>query len=364
MRTSIAAIAVLAAAATSVATPALAQPSVTDSAAASVSLPRMGKSIGWSAAIRHQTDLWDGKGSLVLVSPQGALSTVGKVADNTAVVDVDAQRQLVLTETITGEGLDQTSLTVWNLNTGKQTHAKPPSGHQWTSPQLAGGNLLLSDGDPSGKTLTQVRSVSGALVRSFPQLGGGLGSSPGGRLAYESTTERIYERNLTTGSVRSTPLPSAVRDAGQCGYAGMWSAGQVKVFCTDDGMTARGRSMSITTANGRSAMLSPQGTGIAMPTTPKTVNVPSGDFGEGGQEVRVAQSGGGYKKLSLGAASSVIGAVGSTAYVLNVPDGGNLETDLWLGRYDLKTNKLTKLAGHGSGSGGVVTSAITVDGRH
>ncbi|KNX36153.1 hypothetical protein [Luteipulveratus halotolerans] len=316
--------------------------------------------LGWSAAIRHQSNFGDGKGTLVLVPPTGGIMTMGAVSDDASVSDVSQDARKVLTARFqTGEGL---RVTVWDTATRTPTYFRVAGPNSVIEVRFGGDGILVKrDGKIESRTL------SGTLVRSYtaPSSLGSLEVSPNGATTYWSIGDSIQQRDAKTGALQKTyAVPTAYRGAaGDCWTSGTWDSTSLRLACTGDGVGTE-QTFRLVRSTGQSTAIGPANSAIAFPTSPKWMAKQN----RGNDSAIGFMYGSGFVELTgyFGLGSpSITGAYSNLAYVNNFQSGAaSTPAYLWLGKYDISTNTMTRLAGAGSSSGGVITQAQTVDGHH
>ncbi|MDF8264725.1 hypothetical protein [Luteipulveratus flavus] len=335
---------------------------LTAGSASAVTLPAPGSTaLGWSAAIRHASGLHDGRGTLVLVPPSGGIVTIGSVSDDAWLADVSPDGRKVITARIqAGEGL---RATVWDTATKKATYFRVAGQTPGNVDLAFGGDGILLH--PRGYNV-QSRRIDGSFVRSWASYGEDTTPSPNGALVYQANDTRIYERNAKTGVVsRSWAVPAAYRGAERfCKVGQQWDAASVSVDCNGGGL-GMDQTFRLVTATGAMTAMSPQNSAHASPTSPKRVaEVGSNCNAVGYVDQTGYHSLPGMQSEDADSSTSLSGAFSSSAYFASSSCFTDTANRWWLGKYDLTTNRVTRLAGSGTTSGGMIAQAQTIDGHH
>ncbi|AKU18085.1 hypothetical protein [Luteipulveratus mongoliensis] len=339
-----------------------AQPSYAtgQSGASTAALPPAGSyAYGWSAVVRHSTDTDDNKGALAIVSPTGSLTTIGPVSDDAGLQDTTQDMRHVLTSRHQD---GQYRITVWDTATKKPTYFRVPD-HGINGLYLAfGGDGILVQ---AGTGPVESRTLTGALVRTLSAPSTRFSASPGGSVFYQTKGKTIVTRNAKTGAVLHTwAIPARYAgELGQCDVAQQWDATSVSLDCSLE--LGDYQSFRIDTATGKTTPITPQSTAFAYPTTAKRLVSEPGESNIVGYLVGSTVHDLPGLKNGYYSDYQVSGAYGSTAYVDEFVWAENKpHPTASLLKYDLATNAITRVAGSGSPSGGVISYATTIDGHH
>ena len=281
------------------------------------------------------------------------------MSDDASVADISQDARKVLTSRFQwGEGL---RVTVWDTATRTPTYFRVAGPDSVIEVQFGGDGILVKrDGKVESRTL------SGTLVRSYtaPDAMASLEVSPDGATAYWSVGDAVQQCDARTGVLqKSWPVPTAYRGAaGDCWASGTWDSTSLRLACTGDGVGSE-QTFRLVKSTGQTTAIGPANSAIAVPTSPKWM----AQQNRGDDAAIGFMHGSGFVELTgyFGLGSpSITGAYANNAYISNLPLPGQSASYMWLGKYDISANTMTRLAGSGSASGGVITQAQTIDGHH
>lgn len=312
-----------------------------------------GTAWGYTAAIRHVKSDWDGQGKLVLVAPDGRFKTIGAVSDYASVFDVSSNARTIVTGFYANTGREL-RLTIWDSASGKPTYLRVKNGNG--TALTAAGIVVARDG-----LAAQLYSRSGQLQRTFTGASGrDVVASPNGtKVLLATTAGRVQVRDARTGKVTATiPLP---RSQSSC-LPGFARDTEITLTCTGSSSDA-----STVYRAGYSA------------ATPTKVASPAADartVADGmvyryadGDTTLVAppiwrRANGSTVRLAVKAATQdgygIVGAYKDSVFL--APQNLEWAPSGKVVRQTLSTGKQTVLAGPGTRTGGLISSAKTVDG--
>ncbi|TWP37655.1 hypothetical protein [Leekyejoonella antrihumi] len=312
---------------------------------------------GYGAAIRHVVSDHDDQGTLVLVKPQGGITTLGQVSDDADIEDVSNDaREVVTARSQTG----QTRVTVWDTKTHTPHYFRIKG--EYTALKFAGHRLIASS-----TTATTLRTTTGSVVRSYRAVTGDDGwwspvISPTGAYFALSTSGGIDVVRVSDGSlVRKVAVPKGYAT---CDPMHGWDSSSFVMTCTaNTGYAGDNQPFRAGyTSTAKSAALAPSSAGDVRNTSPVRVNQ---SFSGGCVAPAGYYTGSTWHQLPLsktdGTGPSVVGGVGSSLYLLQ--SSCSSAKPGFVQRYDLKTKRFTNLAGTAKTGGGIITQAVMVDGR-
>lgn len=312
---------------------------------------------GWIAAIRHAKSADDNTGTLVMISPAGTRSTIGKVSDNARIDDVSADGRYVITSLSTAQG--QVRATVWDTTTRKASYFRPAGGATNTQ----GGRIaftttgVIAQTEFDGKA-SQVETFnrSGVRLSSWPSAAatGRIAVSPDGGRVAQVVGSKALHRNPSGTLVHTSQLPAAVAKQ-NCAAANSYTATSFLVSCEGSGL-GDDRSFELRADGSVSGQLVPNGAGEVWRSS---LGVVTQGFSGGIAAPIELHQGKRTRTLPLGEGATVVGVRGSVVYTTDYSGGssGQVRT------YDIRTGATSTLAGTGSTGGGVIVDAYPVDGN-
>lgn len=308
---------------------------------------------GYSAIVRHVSSATDGRGALVLVSAAGNSKTIGAVSDYASVFDISSSARTVITGFYEDTG-KQLRLSIWDTETKKATYLRVAGGRD--AKITADGIMVTRDGEP-----VQVYSRSGKLVRTLSGVADSAAVvSADGRsvVGNDPKTKSLRVVDVATGAVRATLIDGS-KQVCQAAFAG---SSKVTLDCLVGESTWNAYS-SAYNGSGKQRVAT-HGGQARLVSSGAVYNTAFGDTSVVAVPAWVNASGV-VKELKVNSAPNdayaVSGAYGDTAYLV----AGDLEyaPSGKLVRETLSTGQEVTLAGPGSKVGGLVSSAVTVDGN-
>ncbi len=304
-----------------------------------------------TVAIRHATSGHDGHGTLVVVRARGGVTTIGKVADGERIDDVSTDGRKVVTYRPAG---GWQMFTVWDTKTHHHQSFRAAGDEQ---ARFAGHRLVIG----SLMSTATVNDASGRTLHRYAKPMEPFLTSEGGKYfvaGYQTgTTWHLKVMRTSTGAtVRTVKAPKGMTG---CTPAGRWDAAAFVMVCASKRGRGGERPYRVTYApSARPKPVAPVGAGYAVNTAPKRVTQPASG---GCTDAPGYYTGSTFHRLpvggKLGYEPLVLAGAGSSVYLWQRPCmGPGLRA---VRRYDLKTKKLTNLAGTKGTGGGVITDART-----
>lgn len=312
---------------------------------------------GWVAAIRHAKSADDDTGALLMISPAGKRTTLGKVSDNAWINDVSADGRYVITSFTTEQG--QVRATLWDTTTRKASYFRPAGGATNTQ----GARIAFTTTGVIAQTefagnawRVETFNRSGVRLSSWPSASaaGRIAVSPDGGRVVQVVGSKVLHRTTAGSLVRTSRLPAAV--AGErCEAEDSYTPTSFRVTCDGSGL-GEDRSFEARADGSVSGQLAPTGEGEVWKSSLGAVT--QGFSGGSAAPIELHQ-GKQTRTLPLGEGAEVVGVRGSVVYTTDYGGGtsGRLRT------YDIRTGATTTLAGTGSTGGGVIVDAYPVDGN-
>ncbi len=303
-----------------------------------------------TAAIRHTKGAHDDHGTLVMVHPTGGFTTLGEVSDDASIRGISTDGK----EVMTARSQDgQTRVTVWDVKTHRPHYFRIDGEHARLA--FAGHRVIVSTPHE-----TSLRSRTGTMLRNYDQMnrsvhGTLLASADGSHFMF-STKKGVTAVNTKTGVTTNTV--KAPKDQINCAPTNRWDRKSAVMVCEWKHGVGGDRPYRIGYTSGVQATpLTKAGSGAVWRTSPVRVvqrgsaacPEPAGFFEDGTwQDIELPGKG----------TPQVAGASGTMVDLLRVSCGSGYGVKLQ--RYDLKTKKVTNLAGTKATGGGVITDARSV----
>lgn len=308
-----------------------------------------------TVAIRHTKNEHDGHGTLVVVRAGGGVRTIGKVADRERIDDVSTDGRKVVTYH-PESGWER--ITVWDTKTGHHQSFRASGDEQ---ARFAGHRLVVG----SGLSTATLNTASGTPLHRYKRPMTPFLTSDDGKytvFGYQTgTTWHLKVIRTSTGAtVQTVRSPKGMRG---CTPTTRWDKASFEVVCSSKQGRGGERPYRVEYASTTKLKpLAPIGAGYAANSAPVRVTQPaSGGCAAPpgyykGSTFHELQIGG-----KLGYEPVVLAGSGSSVYLWRHPcvAKGRMTVE----RFDLKSKKLTNLAGTKGTGGGIITSVVAVPAR-